>query len=70
MRATAVLFVTLLSASMLRAADVSLNGHTFTVRDGFEIELVASAPLIERPIVETANGVRLCRPQEKVREIL
>ena len=26
--------------------------------------------LIERPIVETANGVRLCRPQEKVREIL
>lgn len=26
--------------------------------------------LIERPIVETAKGVRLCRPQEKVREIL
>ena len=26
--------------------------------------------LIERPIVETANGVRLCRPQEKVRQIL
>ena len=26
--------------------------------------------LIERPIVETVNGVRLCRPQEKVREIL
>ena len=26
--------------------------------------------LIERPIVETANGVRLCRPQDKVREIL
>jgi arsenate reductase len=26
--------------------------------------------LIERPLVETANGVRLCRPQEKVREIL
>ena len=26
--------------------------------------------LIERPIVETPNGVRLCRPQEKVREIL
>jgi arsenate reductase len=26
--------------------------------------------LIERPIVETANGARLCRPQEKVREIL
>jgi len=26
--------------------------------------------LIERPIVETEKGVRLCRPQEKVREIL
>ena len=26
--------------------------------------------LIERPIVETTNGVRLCRPQDKVREIL
>ncbi|HZC37741.1 MAG TPA: arsenate reductase (glutaredoxin) [Sphingomicrobium sp.] len=26
--------------------------------------------LIERPLVETVNGVRLCRPQEKVREIL
>ena len=26
--------------------------------------------LIERPVVETPNGVRLCRPQEKVREIL
>lgn len=26
--------------------------------------------LIERPLVETANGVRLCRPQDKVREIL
>ncbi len=26
--------------------------------------------LIERPIVETGKGVRLCRPQDKVREIL
>ena len=26
--------------------------------------------LIERPIVETTKGVRLCRPQDKVREIL
>jgi arsenate reductase (glutaredoxin) len=26
--------------------------------------------LIERPIVETPNGVRLCRPQDVVREIL
>ncbi len=26
--------------------------------------------LIERPLVETDRGVRLCRPQEKVHEIL
>jgi arsenate reductase len=26
--------------------------------------------LIERPLVETQKGVRLCRPQDKVREIL
>jgi arsenate reductase (glutaredoxin) len=32
--------------------------------------MVANPVLIERPIVETEKGVRLCRPQEKVREIL
>ncbi|MFL6829496.1 MAG: arsenate reductase (glutaredoxin) [Sphingomicrobium sp.] len=26
--------------------------------------------LIDRPLVETSKGVRLCRPQDKVREIL
>jgi arsenate reductase len=32
--------------------------------------MVAHPILIERPIVETEKGVRLCRPQERVREIL
>ena len=32
--------------------------------------MVAHPALIERPLVETAKGVRLCRPQDKVREIL
>ena len=32
--------------------------------------MVAHPILINRPIVETPNGVRLCRPQEIVREIL
>lgn len=32
--------------------------------------MVVHPILIERPIVETAKGVRLCRPQDKVREIL
>ena len=32
--------------------------------------MVAHPMLIERPLVETDKGVRLCRPQERVREIL
>lgn len=32
--------------------------------------MAADPILIERPIVETDKGVRLCRPQDKVREIL
>ena len=32
--------------------------------------MAADSKLIERPLVETDKGVRLCRPQEKVLEIL
>lgn len=32
--------------------------------------MVADPILIERPLVETDKGVRLCRPQDVVREIL
>jgi len=32
--------------------------------------MIANPVLIERPLVETDKGVRLCRPQDKVREIL
>ena len=32
--------------------------------------MIAHPILIERPIVETPKGVRLCRPQDRVREIL
>ncbi len=32
--------------------------------------MMAHPVLINRPLVETAKGVRLCRPQEVVREIL
>ena len=32
--------------------------------------MVANPKLIERPLVETGKGVRLCRPPEKIREIL
>jgi arsenate reductase len=32
--------------------------------------MAADSRLLERPLVETDKGVRLCRPQEKVHEIL
>ncbi|MBX7513466.1 arsenate reductase (glutaredoxin) [Qipengyuania sp. GH38] len=35
------------------------------------LEAMAAEPiLIERPLVETDKGVRLCRPQDKILEIL
>ena len=35
------------------------------------LDAMAKHPiLIERPIVATAKGVRLCRPQDRVREII
>ena len=51
------------------AAELGLNRADVT--DDEVLDAMAAHPiLIERPIVETANGVRLCRPQDKVREIL
>lgn len=39
--------------------------------DAAVLAAMAAEPiLIERPLVETDKGVRLCRPQEKVQEIL
>lgn len=39
--------------------------------DATVLAAMASDPkLIERPIVETEKGARLCRPQDRVREIL
>jgi arsenate reductase (glutaredoxin) len=32
--------------------------------------MVQNPVLIERPLVESPKGVRLCRPQDRVREIL
>lgn len=43
-----------------------LNADDATILDA----MMAHPILIERPLVETDKGVRLCRPQDKVREIL
>ena len=51
------------------AADLDLVEGA--VSDNAILEAMAENPiLIERPIVETEKGVRLCRPQDRVREIL
>ena len=51
-----------------RLADMLDLAH---VSETAVLEAMVDDPiLIERPIVETEKGVRLCRPQDKVREIL
>ena len=51
------------------AQDLDLTGGH--VSDNAILDaMVANPILIERPLVETDKGVRLCRPQEVVREIL
>jgi len=49
--------------------ELGLSGPNIT-DDEILDAMVAHPILIERPLVETPNGVRLCRPQDKVREIL
>ena len=45
-----VLVLVLTSATRGLAAEQQLNGHTFTLPDGFEIEVAAQSPLVDRPI--------------------
>src|SRR5678816_2291819 len=40
-----------ISQSNLDAAQVKLGAHTFTIPDGFEMELVAGPPFVNRPIM-------------------
>ena len=51
------------------AAELNLNRPDVTDDEVLDA-MVAHPILINRPIVETEKGVRLCRPQETVREIL
>ena len=50
------------------ADDLGLNRPGVTDDEVLDA-MIAHPILINRPIVETPNGVRLCRPQELVREI-
>ena len=51
------------------AAELGLNAPETTSEQILDA-MAAHPRLINRPLVETDKGVRLCRPQELVREIL
>lgn len=50
--------------------DAKERGLTEADDDTVLDAMVADPRLIERPLVETDKGVRLCRPPERLREIL
>jgi arsenate reductase (glutaredoxin) len=58
-----------LRAKETLAQDLDLLGSGVS-EDAILDAMVANPILINRPLVETEKGVRLCRPQERVREIL
>ena len=54
----------------LRGTDAEERGLPDASADAVLAAMAAEPKLIERPLVETEKGVRLCRPQDKVHEIL
>lgn len=50
--------------------DAEERGLTEADDDTVLAAMMADPKLIERPLVETEKGVRLCRPPERVQEIL
>lgn len=57
-------------ALRLRGTDAEECGLTDASDDTILDAMAANAAYVERPFVETEKGVRLCRPQEKVHDIL
>lgn len=54
----------------LRMKEAAAQALADASDDAILAAMAADPVLIERPIVETPKGVRLCRPQDRVREIL
>ena len=54
----------------LRGTDAEERGLPAASDQDVLAAMAAQPILIERPLVETGKGVRLCRPQDVVREIL
>jgi arsenate reductase len=54
----------------IRGTDATERGLPDADTDTVLDAMAAEPALIERPLVETEKGVRLCRPKERVQEIL
>lgn len=54
----------------LRGTDAEERGLPLADDAAVLAAMVAEPKLIERPLVETDKGARLCRPKERVEEIL
>ena len=57
---------------VLRTAGTEAEARGLTTADDATVldAMVANPRLIERPLVETEKGVRLCRPPERIADIL
>ena len=57
-------------ALRLRGTDAQDRGMTGWEDEAIIAAMAANPAYVERPFVETDKGARLCRPMEKVQEIL
>ena len=62
--------ITLAEGLRLRGTDAEERGLPDAADDNILAAMSVDPILIERPLVETEKGVRLCRPQDRVLEIL
>jgi len=62
--------MTVREALRLRGTDAAERGLQDADEDAIIAAMVANPAYVDRPFVETERGVRYCRPQDVVREIL
>jgi arsenate reductase len=62
--------ITARDALRLRGTDAEERGIKDADEETIVAAMAAHPAYVERPIVETDKGVRLCRPQDRVHEIL
>ena len=62
--------LTACDALRLRGTDAEERGLKDASEEAIVAAMAAHPAYVERPFVETDKGVRLCRPQDRVHEIL